>query len=106
MRYTYSFADNRIYCMTFYAGKTVKGVSKRHPDDEFDLEGGKKLARARCDAKVALKRLKRAQLKQSEALSKLNNARKDAEKMNTYCSDAFKLYNEALQQLKEIEEIM
>ena len=41
--FTYSFAENRVYCMTYYAGKTVKGVAKRDPEDEFDLEAAQKV---------------------------------------------------------------
>ena len=79
MTFTYSFSENRVYCMTFYAGKTVKGVAKRDPEDEFDLEVGKKLARARCEYKLRKKqlknKLKRCEIAQAELITAQNHAR-------------------------------
>ena len=79
MTFTYSFSENRVYCMTFYAGKTVKGVAKRNPEDEFDLEVGKRLARARCDYKLRKKQLKnkikRCEIAQAELIIAQNHAR-------------------------------
>ena len=79
MTFTYSFSENRVYCMTFYAGKTVKGVAKRDPEDEFDLEVGKKLARARCEYKLRKKqlknKLKRCEIAESELMIAQNHAR-------------------------------
>ena len=79
MTFTYSFAENRIYCMTYYAGKTVKGIAKRDPEDEFDLEVGKKLARARCEYKLRKKQLKnkikRCEIAEEELMIAQNHAR-------------------------------
>ena len=79
MTFTYSFAKNKVYCMTFYAGKTIKGVAKRHPEDEFDLEVGKKLARARCEYKLRKKQLKnkikRCEIAEEELMIAQNHAR-------------------------------
>ena len=79
MTFTYSFAKNKVYCMTFYAGKTVKGVAKRDPEDEFDLEVGKKLARARCEYKLRKKQLKnkikRCEIAEAELMIAQNHAR-------------------------------
>ena len=76
--FTYSFSENRVYCMTFYAGKTVKGVAKRDPEDEFDLEAGKKLAKARCNYKLRQKQLKnkikRCEIAESELMIAQNHA--------------------------------
>ena len=64
--------------MTFYAGKTVKGVAKRAPEDEFDLEVGKRLARARCEYKLRKKQLKnkikRCEIADAELLVAQNHA--------------------------------
>ena len=77
--FTYSFSENRVYCMTFYAGKTVKGVAKRDPEDEFDLEAGKKLARARCNYKLRKKQLKnkikRCEIAEAELMIAQTHAR-------------------------------
>jgi len=43
-------------------GKPVRGVAKCAPNDEFDINKGKELAAARCNLKVAQKRVKKANL--------------------------------------------
>lgn len=99
MTFTYSFSENKVYCMTFYAGKTVKGVAKRDPEDEFDLEIGKKLARARCEYKLRQKQLKRkmqrSQIAEAELMTAQNRAR------NAKIHEA-----EAVEQLKEAERVL
>lgn len=57
-----------VIAVSTFAGKTVRGVAKCHPNDEFDAEKGTKLAVARCNYKVALKRQARAERKVREAL--------------------------------------
>ena len=61
-RYNYVVVPEKkkVIAYSTYAGQSVRGVAKCAPDDEFDVEFGKKLAAARCDVKVARKRLKRA----------------------------------------------
>ena len=50
----------RVVAVSTYEGRTVRGVAKCDPRDEFNIEKGKMLAAARCNAKVAQKRAKRA----------------------------------------------
>lgn len=45
-----------VYMISHYAGEVVKGSAKCSPEDEFDLEYGKRLAAARCNEKVVEKR--------------------------------------------------
>lgn len=77
--FTYSFSENKVYCMTFYAGKTVRGIAKRDPEDEFDLEAGKRLAKARCEYKLRKKQLKnkikRSEIAEAELMIAQNHAR-------------------------------
>lgn len=58
----------KVIAVSTFAGKTVRGVAKCHPNDSFDEEFGKKLAVARCNLKVAQKRQARADCKVREAL--------------------------------------
>ena len=48
----------KVIAISTYAGKPVRGVAICSVHDEFDLEKGKKLAAARCNAKVAKLRYK------------------------------------------------
>lgn len=58
--YKYIVTNNKVIALSSYAGKTVRGVAKCHPNDVFDEEFGKKLAAARCNLKIAEKRHLRA----------------------------------------------
>ena len=87
-RYKYYTGNGTCVVVSTYAGKTVKGVSKVAPNDEFDLEKGMALAKARCDRKVAGKRVKRAEKKLLEAREIFHAARDYYEKMANYYSDS------------------
>lgn len=89
MKYQYYVAaPNKVIAVSQYAGKRVKGYAKCDPQDEFDLEIGKKLAKLRCDEKIAEKRVKRAADKLVKATSALKDAEKHAEAMNNYFTES------------------
>lgn len=44
--------DNVVMAIAKHRGKTFKGIAKCDPQDEFNLEYGKKLARLRCLVKI------------------------------------------------------
>ena len=56
------FTDNKTFVKvgSTYAGKPVWGIAKCAPVDTFDYDYGYRLAKARCDVKVAKKRHDRA----------------------------------------------
>ena len=101
--FTYSFSENKVYCMTFYAGKTVRGIAKRDPEDEFDLEAGKKLAKARCNYKLRKKQLKnkikRCEIAEAELMIAQNHARNAV----IYKTEAEANLETAKRELEEIE---
>ena len=57
-RYKY-YTNNKdvVVAVSSYAGKTVRGVAKCDPRDTFDIEKGKELAAARCNEKIAEKKI-------------------------------------------------
>ena len=71
-----------------YAGKTVAGYAKCHPDDNWDWEKGKALAIARCAAKIAKKRAARASMKMAEAQEILEDAVEYLNDMSIYFADS------------------
>ena len=85
----------RIVAVSSFAGKPVKAHADCHPNDEFDVEKGKELARARCARKVAEKRYKRAMKKCDEAQQTLNEATNYFENMERYFGEATVALNEA-----------
>lgn len=54
----YTNEKDVVVAVTHYAGRTVRGVAKCNPADTFDFELGKRIAKAKCEVKVAKKRLK------------------------------------------------
>lgn len=103
-RYKFYIADNKVIAVSSYAGKTVKGVAKCSPEDTFDVEKGKQLAAARCNAKIAEKREKRAWEKVSEAEEAVNKASEYYDKMRVYCNDSVIAREEAETELDDILE--
>lgn len=99
----YINSKNDIIAVSSYAGKTVKGVAKLHPNDTFNEEFGKELAAARCAVKVAKKRCARAQKKIELAKTEVYIAQDHLKKMEDYEQDAYNELREAISNLTEIE---
>ena len=97
-KYKFYEAGNKIIAVTTYAGKLVRGVSICHPSDNFSLETGKKLAAARCNEKVAMKRYARAQDKYIAACKARDEAEEYLGKMREYMNDSYVAMNEAAQE--------
>ena len=102
-KYTFVFNCNKVYALSSYEGKTVRGVAKCHPDDEFSVENGKKLAAARCNAKIAKRRFRRATKLHKEAAEKLAIAQRWMDKMNHYLNDSEDALGDAEYLVKECE---
>lgn len=84
----YVDSKNAIHAVSSYAGRAVRGVAKCDPKDDFNLEKGKELAAARCQAKVSTLRLKRATKKLAEAERMLEMAQKYYDAMIVYFNDS------------------
>ena len=84
------FGNGKVIAVSTYAGRIVKGVAKCDPSDNFDIEKGKQLAAARCNAKVAAKRVKRAQSELEKAISEFSKASSRVGTMNDYLTDALR----------------
>lgn len=92
MRFYFS-ADKKVIAVSNDAGKTIKGVAKCSPEDEFDVEKGKKLAAARCNAKVTERRRKRAAADYDEIVTLINELEAYKEKKaNIYTKAASEAY--------------
>ena len=101
-KYRYYIAGNKVIALSTYGGKRVRGVAICHPEDNFDIEVGKKLAAARCNAKVAEKRMIRAGHKLLEAKDILVEATHHANKMTDYYQDSFEAYKKAQADVQHI----
>lgn len=101
-KYKYFRAGNKIIAVSTYAGKTVRGVAICDEDDTFSLDKGKKLAAARCAAKIAEKRFDRSAGKLMEAEDKLFQAQGYLSKMKNYYNDAWDAVDEARSNLNDV----
>lgn len=87
-KYKFYVNGNMIVCVSHYAGKSVRGIAKCSPEDNFDLEFGKRLAKARCDLKVADKRMDRAIKTKTDLAEEREALRVKMHKANEYYDDA------------------
>ena len=99
-------AKDTVAAASTYAGRTVKGYAKCDPKDQFSLEKGKELAAARCNAKIAAKRVKRASAKYLEAQKQLADARRFMARMTEYYTDAVDQLDEANEAIADMMKSM
>lgn len=104
--YKYIVTGNKVIALSSYAGKTVRGVAKCAPGDEFDIEKGKDLATARCAYKIAQKRWKRSCQKVGEAVGILLDAQDFYNEMRDYNNRAYNELVETEEALKHFKEEM
>lgn len=98
-KYEY-FTDEKnrmVIAVSSYAKKRVKGVAIAAPEDDFNYEKGRQLAKARCDAKIAKKRCRRAIKALQDATDLYNYALEYKNRMTRYFNDSYK-------EVKETEE--
>jgi hypothetical protein len=105
-KYYVNEKSRQVIAVSTYEGKNVKGTAKANPIDEFDIEQGKILAKARCDAKIAKRRMKRAKRKINEAQKILEQARAYYEKMSSYYDESKSAYTIAKSALDGLVETM
>lgn len=105
-KYKFYIAKNKVIAVSTYAGKTVRGVAVCADSDTFDLEKGKRLAAARCNAKVAEKRLKNAEEESLYIEELMEYLRDDYYRAESYRLDAEERYTRALDNLDQLIETM
>jgi hypothetical protein len=102
-KYNVSESDRKVECLSSFAGKPVSGVAKCDPGDNFSVETGKKLAKARCDYKVSKKRKKKAYQNYARALKDFEAAKERLYNASEYIIDATLETDKNFNALKEIE---
>lgn len=96
------YHTTEIIAMSTYAGQVVKGKAICHINDEYNEEDGRKLAIARCAAKIAKKRNDRANRLLKKALEQREMAEKYVADMARYQADAFNERKEIEAELADI----
>lgn len=103
----YTDGKSKVICVSHYAGKAVVGVAKCDVEnDSFDLEKGKKLAAARCDAKLMKKKLQRALSKSEQRYAEAVAAVKASKRADVNVADIMKNLNDAVTNLELLEKHM
>ena len=102
----FNHSNREVIAVSTYAGKSVRGVAKLTPGDNFDEEAGKKLAAARCNEKIARKRLARATAKIKEAEKAYQKEIAWYNRMVDYYNDSYQAVEEAAALVKELETTM
>jgi len=95
-----------IYAISTYAGKTVRGVARCDSCDTFSEEKGKELAAARCEEKVARKRMNAAERKYKAALAQQEEINSYVQKVSEYFIGASKGFDEAQTAVQSLLEKM
>jgi hypothetical protein len=101
-RYNYCISNNKVVALGSFAGKPVRGIAKCDPADAFYIEDGKELAAARCEAKIAQKRVNYASIKYREALKHFEEAKNYLDQMTIYYENTKEASSEAQKSLKSI----
>ena len=103
LKYNCYETKNTVVCVAFYAGKPVKGIAKCNPEDKFDLDTGKELAKRRCAAKIAKKKAKYAADKYYDARTQYQNAKAHLEDMSSFMNKTAEDMITALADLEKYE---
>lgn len=103
MRYKYFCYGNHVVCVSTFAGRCVRGVAKCSPHDEYDEEKGMKLARLRCDVKVAERRVNRAKTIENATWDNLCDANEAYSEAASYYDNAVERLIEARKNLEDFE---
>lgn len=106
MRYKFFVSDNKVVCVSSYAGKAVRGIAKCDPKDTFNVEAGKQLAQARCDFKIAEKRVKRSAERYDEAIKLLADVMAYKTRMENYKNESYREYMSLKDKLADLESSM
>lgn len=79
---------NIVVAVCQWGGRPVRAVAKCSPEDTFDLEKGKEIAKARLDLKVAGLRVKNAKNRLEVAKTRFHQAGEVAISYQHYYNDA------------------
>lgn len=104
----YTDNNKEVIVVSTYARKNVRGVARCNPQDDFNYEIGKQIAKARCDLKIAEKRVKRARAREryDAATEAFNKATVEVNKATKYLLSAEKVSVDASKELEKCGELV
>lgn len=105
-KYKTHVENNIVTAESTFAGQPVVANAKCDPRDDFSEEAGVKLAAARCNVKVATKRVNRAKKQGDELHKQMEELLAKIVKNAKYQADSELALDIAKAELKEIVEAM
>ena len=102
-KFYYNKDGKTVICTNLYKGQVIRGVSKCNPEDEFNLELGKKLAYLRCRKKVLHKKLKRAYKAEHDAIIAESRAKYNLYGAREFVSDSEMQLDKIIDELVTLE---
>lgn len=95
-KYYVNLSKGEIIAVCRYAGQIVKSVAHCHPDDEFDLDKGKAVAKAKCEVKVGQIKVRNATDKYRAAAKAADDAEEKYRAMKQYYIDSVDFLDDAI----------
>ena len=87
--------NKTVIAVCRYAGRNIRAVAKCAPEDTFNIEFGTKLAKARCDVKVAKVKIQNASNAYMKASVAADEAQRKYDKMKNYYMDSVDQFDKA-----------
>lgn len=87
--------NKTVIAVCRYAGRNIRAVAKCSPEDTFDLDFGRRLAKARCDIKVARAKIQNASAAYMKASIAADEAQKQYDNMKQYYIDSVDQFDKA-----------
>ena len=94
--------NKMVIAVRRFCGRNIRGTAKCAPQDTFDIEKGKKLAIARCECKVAAKKLKLASAEYLQVVKEMDMVTKKFEKIRERFFDLSDACDDAIDNLTDI----
>lgn len=99
--------NKTVIAVCRYAGRNIRAVAKCAPEDTFNVEFGTKLAKARCDVKVAKAKIQNASVSYMKASVAADEAQRKYDNMKQYYMDSVDQFDKAYATVDNIiKEIM
>ena len=95
-KYYVNLPKGEVIAVCHYAGQTVKSVAHCHPTDEFDLDKGKAVAKAKCEVKVGRIKVRNATNKYRAAAKAADEANRKYNDMKQYYIDSVDFLDDAI----------
>lgn len=100
-KYYVNSSKGEVIAVCRYAGQNIRSIAKCHPDDEFNVERGKAIAKAKCEVKVGQIKVRNATNKYYVAAKAADEAQRRYNAMKQYYIDSVDFLDDAIMVLNK-----